>query len=272
MAKKTIRAGFAGKVETKDVEIAAGDPIPWDPSQEFSLLGKRTPRLDGKAKTTGAARYSIDTRLPGMLYGKILRSPRAAAVVRSIDLGAAKKLPGVRAAIAIAEPGAKLRFAGQEVAAVARIPPSALDALAAIRVSTRRPASSCEWRRQEEGPPGLRGEGRSEERRVRSSDRTKPSPERETSRDRGFRRRKPRRGLSPADVVVEGTYGRRSDTLALETTDSSRSGGGRADRLGLDPGDLFGGEELAEALSPPRRGPRDHRYMGGGFGAKFGAR
>jgi len=135
MSKDTLRLGFNGHFEEKPVEIAAGDPPPWDPSHKFSLLGARTPRLDARAKASGEARYSIDVVLPGMLYGKILRTPHAASVVQSIDLSAVRKMPGVKAAIAIAAPGEKLRFAGQEVAAIAaETPEQATDALRAIRV------------------------------------------------------------------------------------------------------------------------------------------
>ncbi|HEV8118460.1 MAG TPA: xanthine dehydrogenase family protein molybdopterin-binding subunit, partial [Thermoanaerobaculia bacterium] len=105
MSKEKLRLGFQGKFEEKQVEVADGDPAPWDPSQKFSLMGKRTPRLDGRAKASGAARYSIDVVLPGMLYGKILRSPYPAAVVKSVDLDAARKMPGVKAAMLIAKPG-----------------------------------------------------------------------------------------------------------------------------------------------------------------------
>ena len=47
--KKKLRLGFNGKFEDKDVEIAVNDPEPWDPSQKFSILGKRVTRLDGPA-------------------------------------------------------------------------------------------------------------------------------------------------------------------------------------------------------------------------------
>ena len=131
-----IRVGFEGNFEVKEISVAAGDPVPWDPSQEFTIVGTRVPRLDGKAKTTGTARYSIDVRLPGMLYGRILRCPLAAATVTSVDVAEAKKMPGVKAVLVIAEKGDKIRFAGQEIAAVAaETPEQAADALGAVRVA-----------------------------------------------------------------------------------------------------------------------------------------
>ena len=133
MGNEKIRVGFDGKFESKEIVVAPGDPAPWDPSQKFSILGSRVPRIDGPAKVSGQARYSIDVRLPGMLYGRILRSPYPAATVVSINLEAAKKMPGVRAAIPIAKAGDALRFAGQEVAALAaETPEQAADALSVI--------------------------------------------------------------------------------------------------------------------------------------------
>jgi xanthine dehydrogenase YagR molybdenum-binding subunit len=92
----------------------------WPSSPE--LLGKHVVRLDGPAKTTGAAKYSYDIQRPGMLFGRILRSPHAHARVRTIDLSAAQKAPGVKAAFAIvdaASPDAKVMYQGDEVAAIA---------------------------------------------------------------------------------------------------------------------------------------------------------
>ena len=98
--KEKIRVGFDADFQIKEIEVAAGDPAPWDPSRKFAILGTRVPRLDGKPKATGEAKYSIDVRLPGMLYGRILRCPLAAATVTSVDLSAARTMPGVRAALA----------------------------------------------------------------------------------------------------------------------------------------------------------------------------
>ncbi|MBI2395853.1 MAG: molybdopterin-dependent oxidoreductase [Deltaproteobacteria bacterium] len=63
------------------------------------IIGSSRPRVDGVAKVTGAARYTDDLVLPRMLHGRILRSPHAHARIVSIDLGAARAIPGVHAAI-----------------------------------------------------------------------------------------------------------------------------------------------------------------------------
>ena len=67
--------------------------------KEYKVVGTRPVRHDGADKVTGIARYSADLNLPGMLYGKVLRSPHAHARIRSIDTSKAEAMPGVRAVI-----------------------------------------------------------------------------------------------------------------------------------------------------------------------------
>ncbi len=62
-------------------------------------IGKRTIRPDGADKVTGKAQYSADTRLPGMLWGKVLRSPHAHARIKSIDTSKAEAMTGVKAVV-----------------------------------------------------------------------------------------------------------------------------------------------------------------------------
>ncbi len=65
--------------------------------QSNKWIGQRTIRPDGADKVTGRAAYSADTTMPGMIWGKILRSPHAHARIRSIDTVKAAALPGVKA-------------------------------------------------------------------------------------------------------------------------------------------------------------------------------
>ena len=67
--------------------------------QEYKVVGTRPVRHDGADKVTGLARYSADLNLPGMLHGKVLRSPHAHARIKSIDTGKAAAMPGVRAVV-----------------------------------------------------------------------------------------------------------------------------------------------------------------------------
>ena len=68
-------------------------------NQEFNSVGSRPIRHDGADKVTGKALYSADIRLPGMLYGKMLRSPHAHARIKSIDASRALALSGVHAVV-----------------------------------------------------------------------------------------------------------------------------------------------------------------------------
>ena len=67
--------------------------------KEFSIVGKRTPRIDAYERVTGQAQYTGDIQLPGMLYARVLRSPHPHAKIISIDTSKAEKLPGVKAVI-----------------------------------------------------------------------------------------------------------------------------------------------------------------------------
>lgn len=64
---------------------------------ELHVVGSRPVRPDGVPKVTGQAQYGADYALPGMLWGKILRSPHAHARIRSINTSKAAALPGVKA-------------------------------------------------------------------------------------------------------------------------------------------------------------------------------
>ena len=72
-------------------------------SSGYAVVGTRPIRHDGSEKVTGEARYGADIRLPGMLHGRILRSPHAHARIRSIDTSRAEALPGVFAVMTSAD-------------------------------------------------------------------------------------------------------------------------------------------------------------------------
>jgi len=75
---------------------------------EYSVVGKRVPRVDALSKVTGAAVYSGDVFLPDMLYGKVLRSPYPHAKIKRLDTTKAKTLEGVKEIITAADvPGYK---------------------------------------------------------------------------------------------------------------------------------------------------------------------
>ncbi len=65
----------------------------------FKVIGTRPIRHDGVDKVTGRAKYGADYAFPGMLHGKVLRSPHAHANIKSINVDKALKLPGVKAIV-----------------------------------------------------------------------------------------------------------------------------------------------------------------------------
>ena len=67
--------------------------------EPLNTIGHDTPRVDAVERVTGEAKYSRDVKLPGMLYGRVLRSPHPHARILSIDISEASRLPGVRAII-----------------------------------------------------------------------------------------------------------------------------------------------------------------------------
>ena len=72
-------------------------------NQEFNVVGSRPIRHDGADKVTGRAKYGADIILPGLLFGRILRSPHAHARIKSIDVSRALTLPGVSAGVTAAD-------------------------------------------------------------------------------------------------------------------------------------------------------------------------
>jgi CO/xanthine dehydrogenase Mo-binding subunit/aerobic-type carbon monoxide dehydrogenase small subunit (CoxS/CutS family) len=119
---------------------------------EYEVVGRSLPRTDALEKVTGKAPYAYDMRLPGMVYGEILRSPYAFARVAAIDTYEAEQIPGVLAVYTQADmPQAKfgafvqdetaladgiVRYQGEGVAAVIAIDEeTALRGIEAIEVA-----------------------------------------------------------------------------------------------------------------------------------------
>jgi len=124
--------------------------------QEYDIIGKPLPRIDGIEKATGQAKFTVDMVMPGMLHGKFLRSPHPHARILSINADRAKKLKGVKAVITREDVAGiryafvdtprypadetplavdKVRYVGDEVAAVAAVDPeTAEEALGLIEV------------------------------------------------------------------------------------------------------------------------------------------
>jgi len=124
-----------------------------DPAvEQDNFIGASVSRIDAPGKVTGKLQYAGDMTMTGMLEVQVLRSPRAHALIKSIDTSAAEALPGVEAVITSADvPGAdgfgvfvhdqpimardKVRYVGEAVAAVAAEDlETAKEALRLIRV------------------------------------------------------------------------------------------------------------------------------------------
>lgn len=99
------------------------------------IVGRPTPRVEGDHKVSGRAVYAVDVVLPGMLWGRVLRSPISSGRIKRIDVSRALKVPGVKTVITGEDvAGLKIgrrvydmpiladgvvRFIGEKVAAVA---------------------------------------------------------------------------------------------------------------------------------------------------------
>ena len=72
---------------------------PYKPRLDRKFIGGYRPRIDGWEKASGKAEYAddiaLESRFPGMLYAKVMRSPYAHARIKSIDVSKAEQLPGV---------------------------------------------------------------------------------------------------------------------------------------------------------------------------------
>ena len=89
------------------------------PEKKLKVIGTSPVRPDGVPKVTGLAQYGADFNLPGMLWGKVLRSPHAHARIRSLNTKKAEALPGVKAVLTAADlPEQKFAYVGPERIAV----------------------------------------------------------------------------------------------------------------------------------------------------------
>src|ERR1041385_6031281 len=96
-------------------EAAMNETYRSDSTKLYKWVGTRPFRPDGVPKVTGRALYGADLAMPGMLAGRILRSPHAHARLRSIDVSKAAALPGVKAVVTSADfPEQKFAYVGPE--------------------------------------------------------------------------------------------------------------------------------------------------------------
>ncbi len=107
----------------------------WPAAGERSLIGKYIKRIDGPAKASGRAKYSYDMNPPGLLWGRIYRSPYAHAKITAIDTSEVEKMPGVKSVQVIQGVGKEVFWVGYEIIAlVAESEEVAEEALSKIKV------------------------------------------------------------------------------------------------------------------------------------------
>ncbi len=88
-----LAVAAASQAVPEEVQLKAPD--------DFRLIGRRLPRLDGPAKVDGSALYTLDVKLPGLLTAVVAHPPRFGARLGDFDAAAARRVPGVTAVLAI---------------------------------------------------------------------------------------------------------------------------------------------------------------------------
>jgi nicotinate dehydrogenase subunit B len=75
--------------------MKAIEDVPTTPAQAWRITGQSAPKVDSRAMVTGKHRFSSDVKLPGMLFGKVVRPEKFGATLESVDTKAAEAIPGV---------------------------------------------------------------------------------------------------------------------------------------------------------------------------------
>lgn len=297
--KVTFPQGISSaSIGSVDRDVPESEPPPLAPNRELRTVGKRVPRIDGRAKVTGAAKYTADVQLPGMLYGRMVSAPHPHARIRSLDIAAAEALPGVRAvhvienllgSAVLRDPAKELtsrwpivRYAGQPVAAVAAVTQAIADEAASlVRVEYEvLPFVVDEDLALMDGAPlvfpgpadqaGTAGGGGGPGGVPQTGNLRGPAVGGQGPRPKGD----VEKGFAEADVIVEGEYRTQVQThSAMETHGVVADW--KPDGLTIwasTQGTIGVRDDLADLFDLPQSRVRViSEYMGGGFGAKFGA-
>ena len=280
-------------LEQKQREVPVDEPPPMPANAELTYIGKPTARYDGPAKAMGRGKYTADVQLPGMLYGRMVDADIPHGRIVRIDTSAAEKLPGVRAVHVIEhvygvaelrDPKLEtpsrypvIRYAGQPIAGVAAVSPQiASDAAALVKVEydTMPFVVDRTDARAEDAPvvfPGPADAAGS------AGGGGGPKGVPQVGNVHGPQQKKvgdPEGGFATADVVVEGEYFTQVQThSALETHGFVVDW--KPDEVTVyasTQGTSSVRNEFADVFKLPKNKVRViTEYMGGGFGAKFGA-
>lgn len=88
-----------GELSDAAMKMPVPDTVALKDAKNFRIIGKATPRLDARAKSSGKQNFGIDVQLPGMLTAVVAHPPVFGAKIKSLDDTAAKALPGVKAVL-----------------------------------------------------------------------------------------------------------------------------------------------------------------------------
>jgi xanthine dehydrogenase YagR molybdenum-binding subunit len=222
-----------------------------------TLLSTRVLRIDGPDKVTGRARYTYDINRPGMLYGRMVRSPYPHARITSLDVSRAQTAPGVKAVLAYRKEGDELLYQGDPIAAVAAdTEERARDAARLVRVRYEPLAhvSNETHALQDANAPKW----------STTQPNTRAGVRQETGDlDAGFK---------SAEHIVEQTYSTHVIThVCLETHGTVCEWTGDTLTAWVSTQGVHQcADGFAQALGIPRANVRViTQYMGGGFGSKF---
>ena len=280
-------------LEHKERQVPLDEPPPLAANADLTYIGKPTVRYDGPAKAMGSGKYTADVHLPGMLFARMVDASVPHGKIVSVDTTAAEKLPGVRAVYVIEhvmgtaelrDPKLEapsrypiIRYAGQPIAGVAAISQSIADdaaALVKVQYDTMPFVIDRSDARKEDAPKVFPGPA---DAAGSAGGGGGPKGVPQIGNVHGPQRKRvgdTAQGLAEADVVVEGEYFTQVQThSALEThgfvvdwkpeevTVYASTQGTSSVR-----------NEFAEVFNLPKSKVRViTEYMGGGFGAKFGA-
>jgi xanthine dehydrogenase YagR molybdenum-binding subunit len=284
--------------------VPADEPPVLPINKDLKVLGKRTQRLDAHLKVTGQARYTYDVHLPGMLYGKMHRSPHPHARVKNVDTSAAERYPGVRgvyiiqtvigSAVEVRDPqhanpkvgpeptGSKfpvVRYVGQPIAAVAATSQQAAEEAARlVKVEyellpfvvdldrARQPDAPLVFGGRQVNQGGTGGGGGAAQALPQKGNVRGPNT--------GGSRGNADKGFREAEIVVEGEFKTQVQTHSpLETHGVVADWKPEGLTIYISTQHVSGARsEFAELFSLPASNVRViSEFMGGGFGAKYGA-
>lgn len=207
-------------------------------------LENSLPRLDVRPRLLGAAKYTTDIKLDGMLHGRLLRSPFGLCKVKTANEDAARAVPGV--VMVRVDKDKQAKYPGAVIGRVVANSPQALeDAVAALKLTFVRETPKAYLTAEDAAPPAI-------------------DAAKQTALDEVF---------AGAAAVVAATY-----TTQVQTHSCLEPHGGVVDYKG-DSAEVWGSTQgtfaYHEGIVGTLELPADkvvvhNEYVGGGFGSKFG--